>query len=74
MSGDKRRVMNTPIAALRVAGTIFGIVSLAHVWRLVTRAEVLVAGYSIPFWVSVIAVLVAGGLSVWMWRVSAGKE
>lgn len=65
--------MNAQIIGLRVAGTIFGIVSLAHVWRLVTHAEVLIAGYSIPNGVSVIAFLVAGGLSVWMWKLSASK-
>ena len=58
------------VLALRVAGTIFGLMYVAQLLRLVTRAEVLIAGYKLPLWVSLIAVVISGGLSVWMWWLS----
>jgi hypothetical protein len=42
--------------------------------RLVTGVEVLVAGYEVPLWPNAVAAVVAGGLSFWMWRLSAGSE
>jgi len=32
---------------------------------------VLIAGRQIPVWVNVLGVLIAGGLSLWMWRLSS---
>lgn len=62
--------MNSPKLGLRVAGTIFGVVSAGHLLRLVSQAEVLIAGHQIPLWVSIAGVLIAGALSVWLWRLS----
>ena len=62
--------MNTPTFALRIAGTIFGIVSLAHLLRVVMHADVVISGYSMPMWVSVAAFAVTGALGVWMWKLS----
>jgi hypothetical protein len=46
-------------------------VSLAQLLRLVTRVEVLVAGHAVPLWPSAVALIVAGGLSIWRWRLSS---
>jgi hypothetical protein len=62
--------MNSQILGLRVAGAIFGLVCLAHLLRLVTRAEVLVVGHQVPLWPSGLAVAIAGGLSLWLWKLS----
>ena len=62
--------MNSQILGLRVAGTIFGLMCLGQLLRLLTRASLLVANYSIPLWASAIAVVVAGSLSVWLWILS----
>ena len=62
--------MNSPALALRIAGTIFGIVSLAHLLRFVLRADIVMAGYALPMWVSAAALAVTGVLGVWMWRLS----
>jgi hypothetical protein len=62
--------MKSPILGLRVAGTVFGLGCLGQVLRLVARIEVLVAGHQVPLWPSAIAVVIAGGLSVWLWRLS----
>jgi hypothetical protein len=62
--------MKSPILGLRVAGTVFGLGCLGQVLRLVARIEVLVAGHQVPLWPSAIAVVIAGGMSVWLWRLS----
>ncbi len=62
--------MNSQILGLRVAGIVFGLICLAQLLRLVIRPEVLVAGYHLPLWPSGLAVVILGGLSIWMWKLS----
>jgi hypothetical protein len=63
--------MRSPIVGLRVASVIFGLVCLAHIYRLWERWEVKIG----PFWfgnvTSLIAVVIAALLSVWLWSLSA---
>lgn len=67
--------MNSQIIGLRVAGTLFGLMCLGQLGRLLIRPEILVAGYQMPLWPSVVAVVVLAAMSVWMWRLTccAGK-
>jgi hypothetical protein len=62
--------MNSQILGLRVAGVIFGLMCLAQLLRLVIRPEVLVAGHQVPLWPSGLALMILGGLSLWMWKLS----
>ncbi len=62
--------MKSQVLGLRVAGTIFGMMSLAQLGRLMIRPDVLVAGHVFPLWPSMLAFLVLGGLCVWMWRLA----
>ena len=62
--------MNLQILGLRIASVIFGLISLVQILRLVIRPEVLIAGHQLPLWPSVLAVVILGGLSVWMWKIS----
>jgi hypothetical protein len=62
--------MNSQIIGLRVAGTIFGLGCLGQFLRLVAQVDVLVAGHQVPLWPSAIAAMIAGGLSVWLWKLS----
>ena len=55
-----------PGAAL--AALFLALVSLAHLLRLVLRAEIVVDGTTVPLWLSVIAVLGPGALAIWLWR------
>jgi hypothetical protein len=67
--------MKTQTLALRVAGTVFGLVCLAHVLRLATHVQLVVAGWDVPLWLNAIGVLVTAALSAWLWRVSlAGRN
>lgn len=63
--------MNSQTLGLRVAGIVFAIFALGHLVRLIKQTEVLVAGNQIPMWVSVVALIVASGLSLWTWRLSS---
>ena len=62
--------MGSRTIGLRVAGAIFGLVALAQLLRLITRVEVLVANHPLPLWPNAIALLIAGGLSAWLWWLS----
>jgi len=53
-----------------VAGVIFAIVALAHLARIVTDWSVIIGDWSIPMWVSWIALVVAGGLALLGLRLS----
>ena len=63
--------MNSQIVlGLRVAAAIFGLVCLAQLLRLITRAEVIVAGSHFPLWGSAVAVVISGAMSFWLWKLS----
>jgi hypothetical protein len=56
---------------LRVAAVVFGIICLGHVARLLTGAEVVIAGQAIPMWASLFGGLITGGLSIWLWKLAS---
>jgi hypothetical protein len=47
----------------RVAGLIFLLVAVAHLLRLLLRWSVILDGWTVPMWVSAIALVVAGFLA-----------
>ena len=57
-----------------MAGTIFGLMTLAQLARLVIRPEIMVAGHTLPLWPSALAVVILGALSAWMWELAAKPE
>jgi hypothetical protein len=65
--------MKSQILGLRVAGIFFGLVCIGHALRLVTRIDVVVAGWQVPLWMTAVGFLLAGALSVWMWKLSASR-
>jgi hypothetical protein len=69
-SNQKGTEMNSRILGLRVAGTIFGLMCIAQLLRLISQAEVVVAGHQLPLWASTIAVVILGGLSLWLLKLS----
>ena len=62
--------MNSQIVGLRIAGTIFGLMCLGQLLRLLTHAEIVVQGHTIPLWPSALGVLIAGALCIWLWKLS----
>ena len=66
--------MNRTTTALKVAGTLFAALALAHVWRLARGLDITIGGQHVPLFVSVIGAVVAGGLSVWMWKLASTRR
>jgi hypothetical protein len=62
--------MKSQSIGLRVAGTLFGLMSLAQLARLIIRPEILVSGHLMPLWPSALAFVVLGGLSLWLWKLA----
>jgi hypothetical protein len=62
--------MNSTIMGLWTAGTVFAIVCVVHLLRVVTGVDVLVGGHQLPVWLNAVGCSIAGGLSVWMWKLS----
>ena len=68
VEGDDR--MNSQTTGLRVACVVFGVMAIAQLLRVVIQPEVLVAGFTMPLWPSVLAFIFLGGLSLWLWRLA----
>ena len=59
--------MKAQTTGLRVAAIVFALIALAQLLRFVMRLDVVVASNVIPLWPSAVAVIIAGGLSIWLW-------
>lgn len=64
--------MNSNMIGVRSAATLFGLVCLAQLTRLLMHAEVMIGGHRAPFWLSGVALVVTGTLSIWLWRIANG--
>ena len=62
--------MKTQILGLRVASIMFGLMAVAQLTRLIINPEILIAGYQLPLWPSALAVVILGGLSVWLCKIA----
>ncbi len=59
-----------PFTTLAVA--VFALVALAHLCRLILGFDVVVAGTTLPQWLSLPGLIVAAGLAVMLWREARG--
>ncbi len=57
---------------LVVTGLLFGAVALAHLLRLIYASPVQIAAEVVPMWISVIGLVVAGGLCIWGFALARG--
>lgn len=53
-----------------IAIILFAVIALAHLYRLISPFEVVIGATAIPQWVSVIGLIVGGGLALMLWRES----
>jgi hypothetical protein len=51
-----------------VTAAIFALIAILHALRLFYQWPAMIAGWTVPLWLSVVAVLVAGILSVLLWK------
>jgi hypothetical protein len=58
--------MNKPFTVAAVI--IFAIVAVMHLLRLVLGWNATLDGTEIPMWVSVVALVLTGGLAIGLWR------
>jgi hypothetical protein len=58
--------MKQPFTLAAVA--VFSIIALVQLLRLLMGWEVTIQGLAVPLWASGVAVVVAGGLAVTVWR------
>ena len=54
----------------KVAALLLGVVALAHLYRIVRPFEVVIAGTAVPQWASAVGLIIAGVLSLMLWRES----
>ncbi len=66
--------MSSTILGLRAAGTLFGLMCLAQLTRLIMKVDIMIGGYQLPFWPSVLAFFILAGLSFWMWKLSSENK
>jgi Mn2+/Fe2+ NRAMP family transporter len=57
-----------------LAGIIFTLVALFHLVRIYMDWPVMIADWSVPKWVSWVAIIVAGGLALFGFRFTANNE
>jgi len=54
--------------ALKVAGVIFFLVAMAHLLRLIMKFDIIIAGYALPTWFSILGFVLPLLLSLWMFK------
>ena len=54
----------------KIASVILGIVALIHLCRLITHFSITISGSEVPIWINVVGVMVAGALSLGLWKES----
>jgi hypothetical protein len=67
-------MMNLKNFWLRITGTIFGVVAVIHLLRIITNVLVLIGGWLLPIWVNWIGLIATGFLCYWLWRLSLSKK
>jgi hypothetical protein len=53
---------------LRVSGTLFGLIALGHLLRLLYRVPAELGQWVVPLWVSVVGLLLPAALALWAFR------
>lgn len=63
--------MNSQRTGLRVASILFALFAIGHLLRLINQIPVQVGSHQIPMGVSWVALVIAAGLCIWLWRLSS---
>jgi hypothetical protein len=65
-----RIIMNSKNLWFRITCTIFGIIAIIHLLRIITGVPVLIDSWSLPMWVNWMGLVATGFLCFWFWRLS----
>ena len=55
---------------LIISGVIFALIGLGHLFRIMFQWSAMVGTWTVPFGISIMAIMVAGVLSFWAFRLS----
>jgi hypothetical protein len=55
---------------LGISGTLFGLIALGHLLRLVFHWPAEVANWVVPFWFSLIGLILPAALGIWAFRLA----
>ena len=50
------------------AAVIFALIALVHLYRVFRPFQIIIAGHSAPSWASIVGLILAGVLSLMLWR------
>ena len=53
---------------LQISGTLFGLIALGHLLRLVYRVPAELGQWIVPLWVSVVGLFLPAALALWAFR------
>lgn len=51
-----------------LAALIFGLIALAHLYRLVKGFDVIVGSHVLPQWLSAVGLVIGAGMALMLWR------
>jgi len=63
-------MMHKPATLL--AAVIFALVAIAHLLRLIFGLTVVIAGWSVPMWFSILGFIIPAALALGLWRERGG--
>jgi len=66
--------MKSQAIGLKVASAVFMLAALGHLVRMAMGWKIVIDTCALPMWLSIVAVVVAGALSVWLWTLAGGKK
>jgi hypothetical protein len=66
--------MKSKDLALQIAGTIFGMVAVLHLLRIITGVSVVIANWSIPILFNMLGLIATVFLSAYLWALSLKKD
>lgn len=55
-----------------IAAIIFALMAVAHAYRLLTHFQIIAGSHTMPLWLSIVGIAVAGILAVGLYRESRG--
>ena len=67
--GERKRI-KAQVFWLRIAGTIFLLIALAHLVRLFAGVGVVLGGWTLPLFTSLGGAVITGVLGLWLWELS----
>ena len=67
---QKGFIMKSETVGLRIAGSIFGVVAIAHLLRIITGIPVLIGEFLLPLWLNWMGLIATAILCIWLWILS----